>query len=98
MEVAEVKLLGLNEITEAPYPFLKTLISFHFLTFCLPWISSKNDGCRVIKQVIVSKLQVSVLSVGAQLPCRGQGAEIPLPWHDHMERYGQNSLRDTSQL
>lgn len=71
MEVAEVKLLGLNEITEAPYPFLKTLISFHFLTFCLPWISSKNDGCRVIKQVIVSKLQVSVLSVGAQLPYRG---------------------------
>lgn len=53
MEVPEVKLLGLNEITEAPYPFLKTLISFRFLTFCLPWISSKNDGCRVIKQVIV---------------------------------------------
>lgn len=71
MEVPEVKLLGLNEITEAPYPFLKTLISFHFLTFCLPWISSKNDGCRVIKQVIVSKLQVSVLNVEAQLPCRG---------------------------
>jgi hypothetical protein len=44
-EVPEVKLWGLNAITEAPYPLLKKLISFCFLTFCLLWPAAKNgDG------------------------------------------------------
>ena len=46
MEVPEVRLGGLNEITEAPYPLLKKLISFCFLTFCLLWPTAKNGNSK----------------------------------------------------
>ena len=45
-EVPEVRLWGLNEITEAPYPLLKKRISFCFLTFCLLWTTAKNGNSK----------------------------------------------------